>query len=118
MRQLHSNTMSARLLVVDDDETVCAYFSTILTGADFDVDTAPSGERALEMLRSHRYDVLLTDLSMAGMDGLALAKAAAEAVKGMAPKAMKAKAATEAVKGKAMKTMRAKAAAEAAKGKA
>ena len=70
--------MSARLLVVDDDETVCAYFSTILAGADFDVDTAPSGERALEMLRVHRYDVLLTDLSMAGMDGLALAKAAAE----------------------------------------
>jgi len=70
--------MSARLLVVDDDETVCAYFSTILAGADFDVDTAPSGERALEMLRAHRYDVLLTDLSMTGMDGLALAKAAAE----------------------------------------
>ena len=66
--------MSARLLVVDDDETVCAYFSTILTGADFDVDTAPSGERALEMLRSHRYDVLLTDLSMAGMDGWTVAE--------------------------------------------
>ncbi len=70
--------MNAQLLVVDDDENVCEYFSIVLRGAGFQVTTAGTGREALELLRSRRYDVLLTDLAMAGMDGLALAKAAAE----------------------------------------
>ncbi|MCR9159993.1 MAG: sigma-54-dependent transcriptional regulator [Nannocystaceae bacterium] len=70
--------MKPRLLVVDDDETLCAYFSAILTSADYEVETASTGEAAAEQLRSKRYDVLLTDLAMSGMDGLALAKIAAE----------------------------------------
>ncbi len=75
---IHSPQMNAQLLVVDDDDTVCEYFSAVLSGAGFEVETASSGNGALERLRSRRYDVLLTDLAMAGMDGLALAKASAE----------------------------------------
>jgi two-component system response regulator HydG len=70
--------MSAQLLVVDDDENVCEYFSAILEGAGFGVETAGSGDEALERLRERRYEVMLTDLAMGGMDGLTLAKAAAE----------------------------------------
>lgn len=78
MPQLHSPKMSAQLLVVDDDENVCEYFSAILEGAGFGVETAGSGDEALERLRERRYEVMLTDLAMGGMDGLTLAKAAAE----------------------------------------
>ena len=78
MQPVHSTSMNPSLLVVDDDETVCAYFSTILASADFEVETASSGEAAADRLRAKRYDVLLTDLAMTGMDGLGLAKVAAE----------------------------------------
>lgn len=41
-------------------------------GMDFDVMTAPDGEQALDLMRSHLPDVLVTDLSLPGMDGFEL----------------------------------------------
>jgi two-component system CheB/CheR fusion protein len=39
---------------------------------DFEVVTAEDGEQALDLLRSHRPDVIVTDLSLPGIDGFEL----------------------------------------------
>lgn len=60
------------ILVVDDDEDTRQNLSDILQDMDYDVETAPDGESALDMIRSKPYDVALLDLKMPGMDGLTL----------------------------------------------
>jgi diguanylate cyclase (GGDEF)-like protein len=61
-----------RLMVVDDDETMRIYLSSILRKADYEVDAVDCGSDALRLLRAGYYDILLTDCEMPGMDGLTL----------------------------------------------
>jgi diguanylate cyclase (GGDEF)-like protein len=61
-----------RMLVVDDDECMRVYLTSILKSAGFEVDVADSGEAALWRLRSGSYDMMLTDYKMPEMDGPAL----------------------------------------------
>jgi CheY-like chemotaxis protein len=63
----------ARLLLVDDDETVLAGLSVILEANDFEVTTAGNVVDALRLISTASFDVLLTDLHMPGAgDGLIL----------------------------------------------
>jgi DNA-binding NtrC family response regulator len=66
------NSRSTRLLVVDDDVDTCSNLSDILSDFGFEVDTAPNGPAALELVRRNVYDVALLDFKMPGMDGLTL----------------------------------------------
>ena len=59
-----------RVLVVDDEASVCDLLSKTLALADYDVDVAHDGPVALERMRLFSYDLLITDLKMPGMDGL------------------------------------------------
>lgn len=62
-----------RVLLVDDDPLVRAGLRIILSSAD-DVEVvgeADDGARAVEAVRSHRPDVVLMDIRMAEMDGIA-----------------------------------------------
>jgi response regulator RpfG family c-di-GMP phosphodiesterase len=61
-----------RILVVDDEELLRAIVRERLQMAGYHVEEAASGEEALGKLGNGRYSVLLTDLSMSGMDGIAL----------------------------------------------
>lgn len=61
--------MPPRILVVDDDPAVREYASTTLQDAGFVVNDVPSGEQALEEMRRERYDVVVLDKAMPGMDG-------------------------------------------------
>jgi len=61
-----------RVLVVDDEELLRAIVRERLQMAGYHVEEAASGEEALDKLGNGRYSVLLTDLSMSGMDGIAL----------------------------------------------
>lgn len=64
--------MSAgRILVVDDEPQIRRIMRTTLTGASYEVDDARSGEEALEKLRDFRPDLILLDMNMPGMGGLA-----------------------------------------------
>ena len=67
-----------RLLFVDDDSGVRQAFSGVLSREGYNVDLAIDGHAALEMLKLQRYDALITDLLMPGMDGLALIQHVAE----------------------------------------
>jgi two-component system CheB/CheR fusion protein len=61
-----------RILAVDDMLDALEPFAALLRIDGAQVDIADSGEKALQMLEASPYDVLISDLGMAGMDGFAL----------------------------------------------
>lgn len=71
--------MGARLLLVDDEPDILETVQALLEVEfpDVSVTVAPTGEAALQELRRGRFDLLVTDFRMPGMDGATLAKEAA-----------------------------------------
>lgn len=65
-----------RVLVVDDEASIRDLLAKTLALAEYDVDLAPDGRSALERLRMIPYDLLITDLKMPGVDGLAVIREA------------------------------------------
>ena len=61
-----------RILAVDDDEDALSLLRTILEAAGGTVITVASGATALQSLDRDVPDVLISDIGMPGMDGLAL----------------------------------------------
>lgn len=65
-----------RVLVVDDEASIRDLLAKTLALAEYDVDLAPDGRTAVERLRMIPYDLLITDLKMPGVDGLAVIREA------------------------------------------
>lgn len=66
-------TMSkARVLIVDDDPDILRLLTFRLEGAEYTVESADSAERALARLSVATPQLVITDLRMSGMDGMAL----------------------------------------------
>ena len=61
------------ILVVDDDRTVRELVTSILSRGGHQVKVAGSADEALRILEDQPPDLLLTDIVMPGMSGLALA---------------------------------------------
>jgi CheY-like chemotaxis protein/anti-sigma regulatory factor (Ser/Thr protein kinase) len=61
-----------RLLIVDDDPSIHELVQAMLAGTRWESDSAFSGEAALARLETYSYHLLLADILMPGMDGLAL----------------------------------------------
>lgn len=66
--------MSRRILVVDDEVGIRESLKVILEKEGYAVDTASNGEDAFKIIRPGGIDLLITDIRMAGMDGLELLK--------------------------------------------
>ena len=66
----------ARILVVDDEETVRELLSKTLALAEYEIDVAPDGRSAIDRMRMIPYDLLITDLRMPGVDGLTVIREA------------------------------------------
>ena len=58
-----------RILVVEEDESIRALLSIFLWRDGYEVITAPSGEKGLDFLVKGSFDLVMSDLSMPGMDG-------------------------------------------------
>jgi DNA-binding NtrC family response regulator len=65
-----------RILVVDDEEAVLALLSQLCTREGHDVSAVKSAGDALGELRTKPFDLLITDIVMPDLDGLALVKRA------------------------------------------
>ncbi|MGD0200786.1 MAG: response regulator transcription factor [Bryobacteraceae bacterium] len=65
----------ARILIVDDEPQIRRVMRTTLAAQGYIVADARSGEEALEKLRTERFDLVLLDLNMPGMGGLAACRA-------------------------------------------
>lgn len=61
--------MADTVLIVDDDEAVRTMLYKVIKSNGIEADTASSGEQALELTGEHRYDLILLDVNMHGMDG-------------------------------------------------
>ena len=61
-----------RILAVDDQLYFRVFLEDLLTQEGYEVETAGGGEEALARLEPQRYDLILTDLIMPGMDGAEL----------------------------------------------
>ena len=66
------DTSKYTILLVDDDPALLRLLSIRLTAAGYDVMTADNGAQALAQLAVHYPHLVITDLQMDGMDGLAL----------------------------------------------
>ena len=62
--------MKPRLLLVDDEEMFLEFLSRRLINYHYDVTICLSGEKALEMIMDHDFDVVILDVLMPGMDGI------------------------------------------------
>jgi len=64
---------SPSILVVDDELLIRDLLYDFFCGQGWNISVTESGAKALSMLSEHDYDLVLTDLKMPVMDGLALA---------------------------------------------
>jgi len=60
-----------KMMLVDDEERFLSTTRKLLEKKDYDVLTATSGADALELLRTNRVHVVILDVKMPGMDGVA-----------------------------------------------
>jgi len=70
-----------RVIVVDDEESMCQYLSILLQKEGYEVETANSGSTALRLMEQNPFDVVMTDIQMPKMDGIQLLKG----IKGIDP---------------------------------
>jgi DNA-binding NtrC family response regulator len=64
--------MSASILVVDDEPVVQDAVRWLLRTQGYDVDIARNGEEALSRIAQHEFDVVVSDIKMPGLNGLAV----------------------------------------------
>jgi two-component system response regulator MprA len=62
--------MSARILVIEDDEAILKFLRRGLAYEDYQVDIASDGQMGLGLARDNPPDLVILDLMLPGMDGL------------------------------------------------
>ena len=67
------NTDIEKILVVDDDDSIRDVVSKMLCRLGFEVSSADSAESGLALFLKNKFDLVITDFSMSGMDGINLA---------------------------------------------
>lgn len=72
---VHTRLLEQRILVVDDVETIAASVGFVLSELDVPVDVVHDAREALKMLHERPYSLVVSDVNMPGMDGIALVEA-------------------------------------------
>src|ERR1700677_5134261 len=69
---LPSSAMQSRMLIVDDDAEMRTALDILFSGEGHACELAPDAVTALEIVERQAFDVVISDVRMAGMDGLEL----------------------------------------------
>jgi two-component system response regulator PilR (NtrC family) len=64
--------MKGKILIADDERTIRETVSMILNEEGYETDSVSNGKEALELLETKNFDILITDIKMPEMDGMAL----------------------------------------------
>ena len=66
--------MADKVLIVDDDISICKLLEKVMHSNELDTEVAGSGKEALELLKHHTYDVILMDIMLGDMEGFEVIK--------------------------------------------
>ena len=66
------NKIKERILIVDDDESICRTLSLILQEEGYETDVAYTGKEAIEKTKTNFYNVALLDIKLPDMEGTKL----------------------------------------------
>ena len=69
-----SDDIKIKIILVDDEELILGLFRTVLQAQGYEVDIAGDGQQALQLCAENDYHIMITDLNMPNMDGMALLK--------------------------------------------
>jgi len=67
-----------KILIVDDEKSMCQYLSIMLKKEGYKVKTASDGNKAVKEVSESNFDAVITDIRMEGMDGIELLAAVKE----------------------------------------
>ena len=63
---------SGKILVVDDEKNIRLLLTEVLSDKGFDVTEAKDGQESLEMMEDNDFDLVITDVNMPRLDGIAM----------------------------------------------
>jgi DNA-binding NtrC family response regulator len=64
--------MAERLLIVEDEDTLCRSLQRVFVREGYEVDMADSAESAFALLEGKTYDLIITDIILPGISGIEL----------------------------------------------
>ena len=64
--------MTRRLLIAEDDRDIASVYTELLVSEGYQVATVYDGQQALDHVKSHRVDLIVSDIRMPRMDGLTM----------------------------------------------
>lgn len=66
--------MAEKILVIDDEEEICKTLKEVLEDEGYEVKTVINGVQAIEIIRKERFDLIIIDIWMPGIDGFSTLK--------------------------------------------
>jgi two-component system response regulator AtoC len=66
--------MAAKILVIDDEDSMCNFMEIMLAKEGYQVDSATSGKDGIRLLKEQNYELVIADLNMPEMSGLDVLK--------------------------------------------
>lgn len=69
MRCKKGDKMKKRILIVDDEPNIIVPLEFLMEQNNYDVKTADTGEKALDLISNWKPDLILLDIMLPGMDG-------------------------------------------------
>jgi two-component system, NtrC family, response regulator PilR len=70
--KVNSSKNTVKILVVDDEKSILEFLEIMLSREGFSVEVVSDAKAAMEKIKAHRFDIVITDISMPGMNGIEL----------------------------------------------
>ena len=74
LQMIKASSEKCRVLIVDDDQKVCALLTELIENEGYEVVSAPDGGRALEIVQSFEPDLVISDVVMPVLGGIELCR--------------------------------------------